>query len=181
MQIDWESAINGIFAERLTCPRCSQDNDRLLVGYSRRPSLNPYAPRHQNCPRGAECEARKLITLCDRCAREERLRGQPVDAPQLLETYMMDCRRDLEESLDYLAEYWRDDFELTEDQIDARFEDVSPEAFEDEGDWRRRLEEEYLFYHREFRARNVRIPAAGWRGEYVEEMRELGYETLLGE
>ena len=55
-----------------------------------------------------QCDARKLITLCTECARHERLRGSPVDPEALLETYMLDCRRDLEESLDYLAEYWRD-------------------------------------------------------------------------
>lgn len=181
MQINWEEAINNIFGDQLVCPRCNVDTERLLVGYSRRPALNAYAPRHQNCPRGAECEARKLITLCEPCAREERLRGAPVDASQLLETYMLDCRRDLEESLDYLAEYWRDDIDLTEDQIDARLEDVAPEAFQEESDWRKRLEEEYLVYHHEFRVRGGRIPAPGWRGEYVEELRALEYDTLLGD
>jgi uncharacterized protein YihD (DUF1040 family) len=104
-----------------------------------------------------------------------------ADATELLETYMLDCRRDLEESLDYLAEYWRDDFDLTEEQIDAGLEDVAPEAFGEETEWRKRLEEEYLMYHHEFRERHRRIPAPGWRSEYVEEMRGLGYETLLGD
>lgn len=181
MQINWEEAINQIFADHLVCPRCGQDVDSLIIGYSRKPSLNNFAPRHRNCPRGEECEARKLITLCTDCARAERLRGSPVDASQALETYMLDCRRDLEESLDYLAEYWRDDVELADEDLDRPLEEVDPEAFKEESEWRHRLEEEYLMYHHEFRQRQRRIPAPGWRSEYVEEIRDLGYETLLGE
>jgi hypothetical protein len=181
MQINWEEAINQIFADRLVCPRCGQDFETVVVGYSRKPTLNPYAPRHRNCPRGDECEARKLITLCDDCARIERLRGSPVDASQALETYMLDCRRDLEESLDYLAEYWRDDIELTDEDLDRSLEEVDPDAFHEETEWRKRLEEEYLLYHHEFRERNRRIPSPGWRSEYVEEIRDLGFDTLLGD
>ncbi len=51
----------------------------------------------------------------------------------------------------------------------------------EESEWRRRLEEEYLRYHSEFRDLKRRIPAAGWRAEYVEEIRALGYETVLGD
>jgi len=181
LQINWEEAINSLLADHLSCPRCSRDFEVLVVGYARRPGLTPFAPRHQNCPRGEECEARKLITLCEQCAREERLRGAPVDAGQLLETYLLDCRRDLEESLDYLAEYWRDEVELSEEQMDAQLEEVAPDLFREENEWRQRLEEEYLEYHREFRSRDRRIPAPGWRGEYAEEIHELGYETLLGD
>jgi len=181
VQIDWENAINQIFARRLTCPRCEADVEELVVGYTRKPDLSPFAPRHQNCPRGDACEARKLTTLCVPCAHSERLRGTVADAGQLLETYMLDCRRDLEDSLDYLAEYWRDEYDLTEDQFDLPFEEVSPDAAREEAEWRRRLEEEYLRYHAEFRGLRRRIPAAGWRAEYVEEIRALGYETILGD
>ena len=152
-----------------------------MIGYSRKPSLNKYAPRHRNCPRGNECDARKLITLCTDCARQERLRGSPVDPEALLDTYMLDCRRDLEESLDYIAEYWRDDYELSADDLDAPLEEIDPDVFREETQWRQRLEEEYLRYHREFRERKRRIPSAGWRTEYVEEIRALGYDTLLGD
>lgn len=181
MQINWEDQINQIFADNLVCPRCSQGHDTLIIGYSRKPLLNTYAPRHRNCPRGDDCEARKLITLCAECARAERLRGTPVDASQALETYMLDCRRDLEESLDYLAEYWRDEIELADEDIDRPLEEVDPDAFRDENEWRHRLEEEYLMYHKEFRDRHRRIPAPGWRSEYVEEIRDLGYDTMLGD
>ena len=181
MRINWQEAINQIFARRLTCPRCQTDFEALVVGYSRKPELSPFAPRHHNCPRGDACEARKLVTLCEDCARPERLRGSTADAGQLLETYMLDCRRDLEDSLDYLAEYWRDEFDLDEESFDRRFEEVDPDAYHEESEWRRRLEEEYLRYHREFRELHRRIPAAGWRAEYVEEIRSLGYETVLGD
>ena len=58
---------------------------------------------------------------------------------------------------------------------------MDPEAFREESEWRRRLEEEYLRYHSEFRSLSRRIPAAGWRSEYVEEIRALGYDTVLGD
>lgn len=181
MQINWEDAINNIFVDRLTCPRCGEDRESLLVGYSRKPELNLYAPRHRECPRGTECDARKLITLCTECARAERLRGNSADASELLETYMLDCRRDLEESLDYVAEYWRDEIEVSEDDLDRSLAEVEPEIFAEESEWRGRLENEYLRYHVEFRSRHRRIPHAGWRSEYVEELRSLGYDTLLGD
>jgi hypothetical protein len=181
VQINWEEEIHQIFARRLSCPRCQADVEEMVVGYSRRPELSPFAPRHQNCPRGDACEARKLTTLCTDCARIERLRGTPADAGQLLETYMLDCRRDLEDSLDYLAEYWRDEFDLDEENFDRRLEEVDPDAYREEAEWRGRLEEEYLRYHLEFRNLHRRIPAAGWRAEYVEEIRALGYETSLGD
>ena len=181
VRINWEDAINQIFEQRLRCPRCQKDLESLVVCYSRKPALSPFAPRHRNCPRGDSCEARKLITLCEDCARVEKLRGTPADAGQLLETYMLDCRRDLEESLDYIAEYWRDEVDLDEDNFDRRLEEVDPAAYREESEWRRRLEEEYVRYHREFRQLNRRIPAAGWRAEYVEEIRALGYDTVLGD
>ena len=181
MQINWEETINSIFADHLVCPRCKEEFATLTAGYSRRPPLNSFAPRHRGCPRGDDCDARKLIVLCTACARAERLRGSTVDTAQILETYMLDCRRDLEESLDYLAEYWRDDFELSEEELDQPLEQVDPDAFREEAEWRDRLEEEYLQYHRAFRDRRQRIPNPGWRAEYVEEIIALGYETKLSE
>lgn len=181
MQINWEDTINSIFADRLNCQRCGEDFEGLVAGYSRKPTLNRFAPRHRDCPRGAECEARKLITLCEGCARAEQLRGTPADSGELLELYLLDCRRDLEESLDYVAEYWREEIELSDDDYERSFEEVLPEAFHEEQEWRSRLEQEYMLYHREFRERQRRIPAPGWRSEYVEEIRSLGYDTRLGD
>ena len=100
---------------------------------------------------------------------------------EAIETYMLDCRRDLEESLDYLAEYWRDDIDLADEDLDRPLEEVDPDAFREENEWRHRLEEEYLMYHHEFRERHRCIPAPGWRSEYAEEIRDLGYDTLLGD
>ena len=181
MRINWEEAINSIFTDRLVCPRCAEEFETLTAGYSRRPEFNSYAPRHRGCPRGDECDARKLIVLCDACSRSERLRGSTVDARQILETYLLDCRRDLEESLDYLAEYWRDDVELSEEELNRPLEDVDPDMFREEAEWRERLEDEYLQYHKASRDRDQRIPSPGWRSEYVEEIIALGYETKLGE
>jgi hypothetical protein len=67
------------------------------------------------------------------------------------------------------------------DDLDQGLEDVAPDVFKDETAWRERLETEYLRYHREFRLRSRRIPHPGWRTEYVEELRSLGYDTLLGD
>ena len=181
MQINWEDAVNQIFSESLSCPRCNEEREQLVTGYSRKPELNKFAPRHRHCARGDECEARKLITLCESCAREERLRGAPADAVQMLEVYMLDCRRDLEETLDYLAEYWRDDFDLSDEELDRPLAEVDPDAFLEESEWRAQLEDEYLRYHKEFRQRNMRIPHPGWRAEFAEEIRALGYDTSLGD
>lgn len=181
MRINWEETINSIFADHLTCPRCKQEFESLTAGYSRRPQLNGFAPRHRGCPRGDECDARKLIVLCTVCSRAELLRGSAVDSSQILETYMLDVRRDLEEALDYVAEYWRDDFELSEEDLDRSLEEVDPDAFREETEWRERLEDEYLQYHQAFRDRKLRVPQPGWRTEYVEEITALGYPTRLGD
>jgi hypothetical protein len=92
-----------------------------------------------------------------------------------------ECRRELEESLDYLSEYWREDLEVEFDDMEKSLQEVDPDAFEDEDRWRRRLEEEYLSLHRWFRSHNRPIPDPAWRAEYVEEIIGLGYSTLLGD
>ena len=181
MQINWESTINQIFSDILTCPRCSLDHSELVVSYSRRVSLNQYAPRHRECPRGNECEARKLITLCQLCSKEANVPGMKADTDQLLEAYIIDCRRDLEDSLDYLSDLWRDDIELEISNLEKKLEDVDPNTYKEEISWRDRLETEYLSYHNEFRKRKIRIPHPGWKSEYVEEILSLGYETKLGD
>ena len=181
VDFDWDEALSEIFESRLMCPRCSTEHEVLVVGYSAKPALSRYAPRHRDCAEGDQCQARKLITLCVECARLERLRGEARNAVQVLETYMFDCRRELDSSLDYVAEDWRDDYELSEDQLDESLEVVDPHVFDEHRARRRELEEEYLHYHREFRARNRRVPEPGWRSEHVEEVVNLGYETLLGD
>jgi len=92
-----------------------------------------------------------------------------------------ECQRNLEESLDYLAEYWREDLDIDPEDMDRRLEEVDPRLFDQESAWRRYLEEQYLNFHRWFRERGLRVPNAAWRAEYVEEIIALGYETLLGD
>jgi hypothetical protein len=94
---------------------------------------------------------------------------------------MNDCRKDLEDCLEYLVDYWQEDLDIDPESIDRRLEEVAPEVFAEEDAWRRRLEEEYLNYQRWFREQGLRIPNAGWRSEYVEEVLALGYTTLLGD
>ena len=92
-----------------------------------------------------------------------------------------DCRKDLEDCLEYLADYWQEDLDIDPEDMERRLEEVAPEVFAEEDAWRRRLEEEYLNYQRWFREQGLRIPNAGWRSEYVEEVLALGYTTVLGE
>ncbi len=181
MDFNWDEALEQILGRRLVCPRCQRDQEVLVVGYASRPSLTPFAARHLDCQRGDSCDARKLITLCEDCARPERFRGESQDASQVLASYMLDCRRELDEALGYLSEYWRDDPDLDDDELDGRPEDVDPDAFAEESAFRKQLEEEYLRYHRQFREQGLRIPEPGWRADYVDEIRTLGYETLLGD
>ena len=75
----------------------------------------------------------------------------------------------------------QEDLDIDPEDMDRRLEEVAPEVFAEEDAWRRRLEEEYLNYQRWFREQGLRIPNAGWRSEYVEEVLALGYTTLLGD
>jgi hypothetical protein len=94
---------------------------------------------------------------------------------------MHDCRHDLDELLAYLSDYWTEDHDLAPDDLDRSLEEVDPEGFAQHNAMRTALEEEYLRYHRELRERGRRIPDPGWRGEYVEEIIGLGYQTILGD
>jgi hypothetical protein len=181
MQIDWNKAIEEILAERLSCPRCDSFTDHMVAGYTREPWGSDYAPRCQFCNRKEDCDARKLVFLCSGCAQELGLRSRRVDQGQLMTMLLNDCRRDLEECLDYLLEYWQDDLDVPAEDADQRLEEYAPDVFAEEDEARRRLEEEYLTYHRWFREHDARVPDPGWRSEYVEEITGLGYSTLLGD
>lgn len=181
MQIEWEKTINEMFAERVACRRCGALHMSVCVGYSRAPEAAAYAPRCIDCTHKEECDARKLVVLCEDCARELRIRARRVDAPGLMALLIAECRRDLEESLDYLEDYWREDLDLDPAESDQRFEDIAPDAFAEEGAWRGRLEQEYISYHRWFRQHGTAVPEAGWRSQYVEEIIALGYDTILGD
>ena len=181
MQIDWNKTINDIFADKVACPRCGAFNMSVVAGYSRAPSAAEYAPRCQDCTRKEDCDARKLVVVCEPCARELRLRARDIDQEGMMTLLMNDCRKDLEDCLEYMADYWQEDLDVDPEDVDGRLEDVAPEVFAEEDGWRRRLEEEYLNYQRWFRERGLRIPNAGWRSEYIEEILALGYATLLGD
>lgn len=181
MQIDWDRTINDILGDKVACRRCGALNSEIVVGYSRSPAAVEWAPRCQNCTHKDDCDSRKLVVVCENCARELRLRARKVNEEGMMVLIMEECRRELEEALDYLADYWMEDLDIDPDEMDQRLEDVDPDVFAEETDNRRRLEEEYLSLHRWFRDHDKRIPDPGWRSEYVEEIVELGYSTLLGD
>lgn len=181
MQFDWVKAIEDIFSDQTTCPRCGVMTEQLVAGYSRATWAAEYAPRCANCTHKEDCESRKLVFLCAACARELRLRARPVDQEGMMTLLMEDCRKDLEECLDYIADFWQEDLDVPPEDTASRLEDVAPEVFEEETSWRGRLEEEYLSYHRWFREHNLRIPDPEWRAHYVEEVIGLGYPTSLGD
>jgi hypothetical protein len=181
VNFNWDEALDQIFSSHLSCPRCGQDQEVLVVGYSRKRSLSRYAPRHTHCADGDDCDARKLITLCTDCAQREHLRGEPQDASHVLVSYLRDCRRELDDSLAYMTEGWQDELEADDPQLDETLEAIDPDAFREHNQLRTSLENEYLRYHRALRARREPIPDPGWRSEYVEEVRSLGYKTLLGD
>ena len=181
MQIDWDKTIDEILADKMACPRCGSLADHIVAGYSREPWGADYAPRCQFCNRKEDCDARKLVVLCEGCARELGLRSRRVNQETLMAMLLNDCRKDLEECLDYLAEYWQEDLDVPLKEADKRLEEYEPETFAEEDEARRRLEEEYLTYQRWFREHHLRIPDAGWRSEYVEDILGLGYKTLLGD
>lgn len=181
MQIDWDKTLEDILGDKMTCPRCGGFTSDTVAGYSRAPWAADYAPRCQFCTRKEDCDARKLVVLCEGCARELGLRARRVDQETVMGMLLDDCRKDLEECLEYLAEYWQEDLEVPPEEADKRLEEYDPEVFAEEDEGRRRLEEEYLSYHRWFREHGLRIPNPTWRAEYVEEIVALGYPTLLGD
>ena len=180
MQIDWQKAIDEILSDKMACPRCGTFTDEVQAGYTRDVWGADFAPRCKFCVRKEDCDARKLVVLCGACASELGLRARPVDQQSLMTMLINDCRKDLEESLDYLAEFWQEDLDVPAEDMDQRLEEFDPAAFQEEDEARKRLEEEYLTYHRWFREHALRVPEPGWRTEYVEEIIGLGYATLLG-
>lgn len=181
MQIDWHSTINDILAQKLACRRCGGLADEVRIGYLRTPEAAAWAPLCEGCLKSDSCDSRKLVVLCDDCSRTVRLRGRRVSEQGLMAALIEECRRQLEETLDYISEYWQDDLDVDPEETDKRLEDVDPELFQEEDSWRLYLEEQYLRIHQWFRRHNIAVPNAGWRSEYVEEAFGLGYPTILGE
>lgn len=181
MQIDWQRAINDILARKLSCPRCGALADEAMVGYLRTAEAGDWAPLCEGCPKRDNCDARKFVVLCPPCARETRLRGRLVNEQGFMLALLDECRRCLEESLDYIADYWREDLDIDPQHMDKRFEEIEPGLFEDEESWRRYVEERYLQVHAWLREHHTPIPNPGWRSEYAEEVIGAGYTTLLGD
>src|SRR4051794_5689745 len=181
MQIDWDKTIDDIFADKISCLRCGSLSPTLVAGYTRSPAAAEYSPRTHNCKNKEECDARRLVVVCENCANELRLRANPVDQEDMMTLLINDCRKDLEECLDYLADYWQEDLDINPEDTAARLEEVAPDVFEEETAWRARLEEEYVNYHRWFREHNIRVPEPEWRAHYVEGVIGLGYATTLGD
>jgi hypothetical protein len=153
MQIDWQRAINDILASKLCCPRCSSLVDEAMIGYLRTPEAAQWAPLCEGCSKRDNCDARKLV----------------------------ECRRTLDESIEYIAEFWREDLDVDPADADKRLEELEPDLFEEEDNWRRYVEEQYLRAHAWLREHHVAVPSPGWRSEYVEEVISAGYTTLLGD
>jgi hypothetical protein len=181
MQIDWQRAINDILATKLSCPRCGSFVDEVLVGYLRTAEAAEWAPLCEGCSKRENCDSRKFVPLCRTCAGEVRLRGRPLDEQGFKLALFEECCRTLDESLDFLADYWRDDLDIDPEDMDKRLEEMEPDLFEEENTWRRYVEEQYLKLHAWLRERHIPIPNPGWRSEYVEEVIGAGYTTLLGD
>lgn len=181
MQLDWDKAINDILAEKMTCQGCGAIGDQMIVGYTRNMEAAEFAMRCRDCVDKTDCDARKLVVVCEPCARTYRVNGEQMDEAGMMGVLMEECRNNLEESVDYLAGYWKEESEVEYDDMSRRLDEVDPELFKEEDGWRMRLEEEYVQLHRWFRERGHPVPDPGWRSQYVEDVIGLGYSTLLGD
>ncbi len=181
MQIDWQRTINDLLASKLSCPRCGTLVEEAMIGYLRTPEATEWAPLCEGCKKRDSCDSRKFVILCTSCATEARLRGHLVDEQAFMIALLEECRRTVDESLDYITDYWREDLDIDPDDMDKRLEQVEPDLFEEEDTWRRYVEDRYLKAHYWLRERHIAIPDPGWRSEYVEEVIAAGYTTILGD
>ncbi len=181
MQLDWDKAINEILEGKMTCQACGALGDEMIVGYTRSIEAAQFAERCKECVDKSDCDARKLVVVCEPCATTYRVNGEKMDEVAMMGVLLEECRHNLEESVDYLASYWKEDAEIEYEDMQKRLDEVDPELFKEEDSWRLRLEEEYLQMHRWFRERHKPIPDAGWRSQYVEDVMGLGYTTVLGD
>jgi hypothetical protein len=181
MQLDWSKAINDILAEKMSCQACGTLGDEMMVGFTRNTEAAAFAQRCRDCTDKSDCDARKLVVVCEPCARQYRVNGQPADEAGMMAAMLDECRRNLEESIDYLATYWKEEADVEYEEMQKRLDEVDPDLFREEDSWRMRLEEEYLQMHRWFREHHVPVPDPGWRSQYVEDVIALGYSTLLGD
>jgi hypothetical protein len=181
MQLDWDKAINEILAGTMVCQACGAMGEEMVVGFTRDADAAQFADRCKDCVDKTDCDARKLVVVCDACAARFRVNGQKVDEAGMMGFFLEECRDNLEESVDYLASYWKEDAEVDYEDMQKPLEEVDPELFKEEDSWRMRLEEEYARIHRWFRDHRKPVPDPGWRSQYVEDVIGLGYSTLLGD
>ena len=181
MQLDWDKAINEILAEKMACQACGALGDQMIVGYTRSIEAAQFAERCKECVDKTDCDARKLVIVCEACAATYRVNGELMDETGMMSVLMEECRRNLDESVDYLATFWKEDAEIEYEDMAKSLSEVDPELFKEEDSWRLRLEEEYLTLHRWFRDHQRGIPDPGWRSQYAEDVIGLGYQTLLGD
>ena len=181
MSVDWDKTINEILAGTLACQACDALGDEMIVGYTRSTEAAEFAARCQDCADKTDCDARKLVVVCEPCANRYRVNGQMMTEAGWMGIQLDECRRNLEESLDYLSTYWKEEAEIEFADMSRKLEEVDPDTFREEDGWRARMEEEYLRIHRWFRDHNVRVPDPGWRSQYVEDVVALGYTSRLGD
>jgi len=181
MQLDWDKTINEILAEKMACQACGALGDEMIVGFTRNTAAAEFAMRCRDCTDKTDCDARKLVVVCEPCAKTFRVNGERMDEIGMMGVMIEECRRNLEESRDYRAGYWKEDAEIEYEDMSRRLDEVDPELFKEEDSWRMRLEEEYLQLHRWFREHHAPLPDPGWRSQYVEDVVAMGYTTLLGD
>ncbi len=181
MSVDWDKTINEILAGTLACQACNALGDEMIVGYTRSTEAAEFAARCQDCTDKSDCDARKLVVVCEPCANRYRVNGELMTEAGWMGVQLDECRRNLEESLDYLSTYWKEEVEVDYADMSRRLEEVDPDTFREEDGWRAQLEEEYSRIHRWFRDHRVRVPDPGWRSQYVEDVVALGYTSRLGD
>ena len=183
MQLDWDKAINEILSEKMTCQACGatgRRDDRRLHARSLRRRVRDALQRMRRQDRLRRAQARRRLR--SRARAQHRVNGEVMDEAGMMGVLLDECRRNLEDSIDYLATYWKEEIEVDYDDMAEGARRSRPGAFQG----RRRVA---------FAARRgvppapplvPRAPCAhpGSRGgaaNYVEEVIGLGYTTLLGD
>jgi hypothetical protein len=106
-ELDWDKAINEILAEKMLCQSCGAMGDQMVVGFTRNAEAAEFAERCRECVDKSDCDARKLVIVCETCAAKFRVNGHLMDETGMMTVRLEECRRNLEESIDYLASYWK--------------------------------------------------------------------------
>ena len=135
MSVDWDKTINEILAGTLACQACNALGDEMVVGYTRSTEAAEFAARCQECTDKSDCDARKLVVVCEACASRYRVNGQLMTEAGWMGVQLDECRRNLEESLDYLSTYWKEEAEIEFADMSRKLEEVDPDTFREEDGW----------------------------------------------